>query len=227
MTYRENREARADRLREWSDKRAAKADAEHEQADRLASVIPFGQPILVGHHSEGRDRRYRARIGNTMDRAVADQRKAEAMASKAAEIDRQARAAIYDDDPDAVEQLRAKLARMEADRERMKVANAEYRKTNRAALAQMNGYEKQCALPHASYELQNLGGNITRTRQRIDRLAAREARTGTTAKPPRLLTLRYAGECVACHVELAAGTVAYYDRADRAVTCRPCQEVTP
>ena len=36
----------------------------------MASVIPFGQPILVGHHSERRDRSYRDRIRSTEDRAV-------------------------------------------------------------------------------------------------------------------------------------------------------------
>ncbi len=30
----------------------------------MAQAIPFGQPILVGHHSEKRDRRYRGRIEN-------------------------------------------------------------------------------------------------------------------------------------------------------------------
>lgn len=48
-TYRESREARAERLREWSAKRAEKAEAGFERASELASVIPMGQPILVGH----------------------------------------------------------------------------------------------------------------------------------------------------------------------------------
>ena len=29
--------------------------------DKALSVIPFGQPILIGHHSEKRDRNYRRR----------------------------------------------------------------------------------------------------------------------------------------------------------------------
>ncbi|MEE8059026.1 MAG: DUF3560 domain-containing protein [Pseudomonadales bacterium] len=37
----------------------------YKRAKDMAPVIPFGQPILVGHHSEHRDRRYRDRIHNT------------------------------------------------------------------------------------------------------------------------------------------------------------------
>ena len=43
----------------------------------MASAIPFGQPILVGHHSEGRDRRYRDRIHNTFGKAFATMDKAD------------------------------------------------------------------------------------------------------------------------------------------------------
>jgi hypothetical protein len=64
MTYRERRERRANRLREWADKRNVRAEAATEQARQLADLIPFGQPILAGHHSEARDRRTRDRIGN-------------------------------------------------------------------------------------------------------------------------------------------------------------------
>ena len=56
-TYRERRQARADKLREWSASRAAKSDAAHDAATSISAGIPFGQPILVGHHSEGRHRR--------------------------------------------------------------------------------------------------------------------------------------------------------------------------
>jgi hypothetical protein len=35
----------------------------------MASIIPFGQPILGGHHSEKRDRNYRDKIHNTYGKA--------------------------------------------------------------------------------------------------------------------------------------------------------------
>lgn len=49
----------------------------------MASIIPFGQPILVGHHSEQRDRNYRDRIHNTFGKAFAEQDKAAYYHSKA------------------------------------------------------------------------------------------------------------------------------------------------
>lgn len=42
----------------------------------MASVIPFGQPILIGHPSEQRDRNYRDKIHNTFGKAFAMQDKA-------------------------------------------------------------------------------------------------------------------------------------------------------
>lgn len=51
----ERLDARAEQLHTESDRRA-------EAARRLGDGIPFGQPILVGHHSEARHRRDLARI---------------------------------------------------------------------------------------------------------------------------------------------------------------------
>ncbi len=41
-----------------------------DEVERLAAMIPPGQPILVGHHSERRARRDAQRIENGMKRAV-------------------------------------------------------------------------------------------------------------------------------------------------------------
>lgn len=66
MTYRERREARAEKLREWAAKRDAKSAAGFQAARTVADGIPLGQPILVGHHSEKRHRRDIARIDSGM-----------------------------------------------------------------------------------------------------------------------------------------------------------------
>ena len=112
--------------------------------------------------------------------------KAASMNSRAAGIELQAEHAIYSDDPDVLERLAEKLAGLEAQREAMTARNAEYRRTHRAKLkAQPSAYERGLMVPHASYELQNLGGTITRTRQRIAALSGRpappEAAQGETA----------------------------------------------
>lgn len=46
--------------------------AEHLEAtaSAMAAGIPFGQPILIGHHSQARDTRHRERIASLSDRAV-------------------------------------------------------------------------------------------------------------------------------------------------------------
>ncbi len=66
----ERQEARADRFNGYSDKRAAESGQVLEYVDSMASAIPLGQPILVGHHSERRARREAQKIENGMKRAV-------------------------------------------------------------------------------------------------------------------------------------------------------------
>lgn len=205
-TYRERRLRKAEKLREWSEKREAKSAASFETADRMASVIPFGQPILVGHHSEKRDRRYRDRIGRNMDAGLEHARKAEDMASRADGIEKAAGRAIYSDDPDALEALRERVAGLEAERAAMKERNAAYRKEHKAELASMTAYERSQAVPHPSYEVQNLAGNIKRNRDRLARLEL-EAERGPTF---RVITARYAGECEECGRPFEAGATIRY-----------------
>lgn len=170
MTYRERREARADRLDGWAEKREAKSEAAYDGVRRIADGIPFGQPILVGHHSEGRARRDQARIESGMRRSIESADMADSMRSRAENIRAQADHAIYSDDEDAVERLRERIDGLEAEREKVKTANAAYRKEHKAELAKMTAYERGQAVPYPSYVLQNLGGNITRNRKRLAQL---------------------------------------------------------
>jgi hypothetical protein len=76
-TPEERAEAKAERLAGYSanaGKRAEQADA---AARQIFDMIPFGQPILVGHHSEGRARRDQERIENRTRKAVENWRKEE------------------------------------------------------------------------------------------------------------------------------------------------------
>lgn len=66
----ERAEERAERFEEYSDKRAADGDAAREAVKAIADNIPFGQPILVGHHSERRARKDAERIQSGMRMAV-------------------------------------------------------------------------------------------------------------------------------------------------------------
>jgi hypothetical protein len=69
-TLEERAAARAERFEEYSEKRAQDAESAKRGVDRIAEGIPFGQPILVGHHSERHARKDAERIRSGMARAV-------------------------------------------------------------------------------------------------------------------------------------------------------------
>jgi hypothetical protein len=66
----ERAEDRADRFTDYSEKRAAESEQYHKQYKSIADQIPFGQPILIGHHSEKRARRDAERIHNLIGKSV-------------------------------------------------------------------------------------------------------------------------------------------------------------
>ena len=103
--YGDRSEIRRDRLLKQSASIKAESGRVLASAKSRADSIPLGQPILVGHHSEGRDRNFRAKIHSDMGKAYA-------LEDKAAELLNQARAvgsAIASDDPEALTKLQAKL----------------------------------------------------------------------------------------------------------------------
>lgn len=161
-TYRERREAKAARLQEWAAKREARAAAVFKSNEPFTSDYAFNtQP---GHIP------LRARIIRQEDRAYESLQKAERMNSRAEGILAAADHAIYSDDPDAVERLTERVAALEAQRDRMKAANAAYRKEHRAELKAMTAYERHQAVPFPAYALTNLSGNIARNRKRLQAL---------------------------------------------------------
>lgn len=172
MTYRERREAKAERLRGWAEKRETEAEQVFAAGEPMRRDWAFvTQP---GHIPE------RARLIAREDRAAASVAKAREMRSKAANIEAAAAGAVYSDDPDAVEQLTARLAALEAERARVKAYNATCRKgtpnrsllddRQRADLDQCIAAwgELQCkggAFP--AYHLSNLSGRISATKKRL------------------------------------------------------------
>lgn len=121
MTREEKRQARIERLRN----RAANARRESteffEKSSKMADVIPFGQPIHIGHYSERSDRRYRNKIHETMGKSVKAGEKAEYYEQKAKAAENNN--SIYLGDDDAVERLEKKLADLEKKQETMKETN--------------------------------------------------------------------------------------------------------
>ena len=69
-TLAQRAEERADRFEDYSEKRGADASAARDAAASISSRFEFGQPILVGHHSERKARKDKERIDNSMRKAV-------------------------------------------------------------------------------------------------------------------------------------------------------------
>lgn len=66
----ERAEERADRFDDYSDKRERDANAARKGVEAISGRFEFGQPILVGHHSERKARKDAERMESGMRRAV-------------------------------------------------------------------------------------------------------------------------------------------------------------
>lgn len=117
--YYDRRAARLARLDDRAKTLGSEASSLWQRASAMADRIPMGQPILVGHHSEKRDRGYRARIQRTFERAHETQQAAKDAARRAARPSH----AISSDAPDALELLRDKAGKLAAERDRFKAIN--------------------------------------------------------------------------------------------------------
>ena len=63
-------EDRAERFEGYQENRTKDAESARAGVDAIAEHIPFGQPILVGHHSEKRARRDAKKIEDGMRRSI-------------------------------------------------------------------------------------------------------------------------------------------------------------
>lgn len=93
----ERAEERSERFEEYSENRLADAESARQAVAAIADGIPFGQPILVGHHSEKRARKDAEKIRSGMSRAVKMWKQSEYWADRAAGA---IRAAKYKERPD-------------------------------------------------------------------------------------------------------------------------------
>jgi hypothetical protein len=193
--YAERRATRVERLRTGAARALVDAQAAFERADAIARIIPLGQPVLVGHHSEKRHRRDLARIDSGMRKGVEESKHAE-------ELERRANApeanrAISSDDPEAIAKLKEKLTQLLAKQAHDVAINRTIRTAKRTATARTEPWEpiaigalKEMGLSErlaeivvrpdfagrvgmADYELRNNGAEIRRTEKRTAELTER------------------------------------------------------
>lgn len=186
MTREEKKQARIERYEELARKAEMRSHAAYERSSSAVENIPFGQPILVGHHSEKRHRAALERSDNAMRASVQESDKADYYRSKAEAAENNN--AIYSDDENAVEKLEEKIARLEAMQQAMKDRNKIFKSKKLSAeekivkLVEMGMTEDDARsklagdfcgrIGYASYELTNNGATIRTAKQRLERVKA-------------------------------------------------------
>lgn len=110
--------AKAEHAAEMAAKHENKSNEIFNQAEKMASVIPFGQPILVGHHSERSDRNFRDRIHNKFGKSFEEHDIAEKYAERAARFGAKATG----EDPGVIYR---RITKLEAEKRKMERGLAE------------------------------------------------------------------------------------------------------
>ncbi len=186
-------EARRERYLARAEKARQESDAQYGRSRQVLDHIPFGQPILVGHHSERGHRAALKRAHRAMDRSCEESSKAEYYEHRAAAV---GKAGISSDNPEAINLLQRKLASLESQRDQARAINAYWRKhrsmsgfpglSDEAAAridAKMKAQNESGASwvsdkhkVYPGYYFQNLGANIRRIKERIVQLETNEGR---------------------------------------------------
>ncbi len=186
--YEERQQNRLDRYEALADKATVKSTVLATRSNQMAECIPFGQPILVGHHSEKRDRNFRSKIHSIMGKSVQEMKKAEYYQNKADSV---GKGGISSDDPNAIEKLKSKLEKLQQAQELMKKANKLIKKfpehnARLEGLIELGFSEEKAidvlnpkygSIGFASYSLQNNNAEINRLKKRIAELQTLENRT--------------------------------------------------
>ena len=193
-SYDEKQEARRARYEELADKNRGRSGHYSDASRRAVDGIPMGQPILVGHQSEGRHRAALARSDSAMRKSIEAQNTAEHYERKAQSV---GLGGISSDDPKAIAKLRGELEKLQQAQDVMKAANKVIRnhkapEARIAALVKVGLTEAQAVeiikpdfagrVGFASYQLSNANANMRRIEQRIKLLEASQERISTEAE---------------------------------------------
>jgi hypothetical protein len=189
LNYEEKRDRRINKYKKYAKNAKAKSEQHRKAANAAVDGIPFGQPILVGHHSEKHHRAAINKCRNHMDKTIEEQKKAAHYFEKAMAAENNS--TISSDDPDAIQKLKEKIALLQKKQDYMKRANKEYKKLQTANTKgekyklQLSEEEKKKLLedvtrnkkigvfynqPYPGYELTSVNTKINEAKKRIEKL---------------------------------------------------------
>jgi len=213
--YEERKQARIERLQERAERARTESDRLLDAGRQALDAIPFGQPILIGHYSEKRDRNYRNRAVGKIDKAIALDKQADDLERRAESA--ASNRAISSDDPNAPDKLRAKIERLERLQAGMVAANKIVREKPKneptpdkiariVALGMNEDTARELFTPDfcgrygfPSYATQNNNAKIKTAR---DRLAVAEAMAAERAEASEPRETEYDGSTVCEDIDM-------------------------
>lgn len=181
-SYEAKRARRIDRLRERAERKKTEGERSLAHAQNMASFIPFGQPILVGHHSERRHRRDLDRINGHTRKGIDALEASKRLEQRA--ISAEENQSIFSDDPAAGEKLESKISRLESRQTMMRDVNRLIRAgESLSSLGFSEASEAKLKTPDflgrigfPDYALKNNGANIRRLKIRLESMRKEEER---------------------------------------------------
>jgi len=185
--YEEKQEAKRERLRARAERKMTTGQNLIHRAHSELGQIPFGQPILVGHHSERPMRNMIARNHARIDRGFEE-------INRAREFDRRADAVgtggVSQDDPNAIAKLKVKLAEFQAEKTRWQAIIKAMRASVKhpGALDLLNLTEGELrTIEHCPWYAQRLSPNFNANIRRVEkRIAELEAKSQEIGRPDKV-----------------------------------------
>lgn len=161
--YEEKQQRKLERAKELQEKHTRESQSRFNAAKKIGDMIPMGQPILVGHHSEKGHRRDLARIDNNMRKGIEHSETAEYYENKVKNIENPR--GISSDDPEAIQKLEQKILEQEK-------LHAELKATKPNPNAHLLDLD---SANMRSVYLTGYKTEIRRCKQRIDELKAKQS----------------------------------------------------
>jgi hypothetical protein len=172
--YEEKKERKIERCLERVADLNEISSQEFDRARSLQSVIPLGQPILVGHHSEGRHRAHLKRIDSAYRKGTEAYDKAAYYEKKATNA-RKSRS-ISGGDPEAMNRYQKKLENLLKTQAYMKGVNKAWKQGKAALIAfglsesESENLASDTKKPCPTWMLSNNSAEIRRVKEQIEAL---------------------------------------------------------